>query len=566
VTTGFDQRHGFGLRNRLDLVLPIVLIVLAAGVPLLIAASTGSLDQPHNDDWAYARMAFSLHSSGDVDLVGWNSMNLVGQLVGSQPALWVFGDHYWALALWTAGLTAVGVGAAWVIARSLLDVRSALVVVASVVAFPGFAWSSITFMTDSPAFALEMLALALAVVGLRQASSRASWGWLTAALTMAFASFTVREFGIAAVLAVGAACVHRHGWRRGATPAVAALAACALFYLWRNGLPLSRGWVATTTVKASARNFVRSITTFSLMMAPIFVLVLAARPRLRRIAGGAAALGAVTALIVWVVKGRLPELLIGNYFTSHGALGTRLTPGARPQLFPDALWNLVNVVTAAATAATLALAAITVWRLFRSDALRQTMKRHRPSPVITLLGVFCLTFLGASYGYAVVSPGLFDRYFWPAIVPLGTLVLYFAGPYVKRLASPALALLACFALLSLATTTNISAFDDARWDAAGELVSRGVDPQQIDAGFEWSGWHAPLTLYPDRQSFDNRIRGFYVGMFEGPPQCYLMYTAKLPDNSGWEQIDEFTYKQLLMTAGATVRVYRSAAVECATSE
>jgi hypothetical protein len=68
---------------------PIAVLCLCVGYPLLLAALTRSLTIPHNDSWAYARIAQHYAQSGSIELVGWNC-----SAVGSST-LWTYDVSPW---------------------------------------------------------------------------------------------------------------------------------------------------------------------------------------------------------------------------------------------------------------------------------------------------------------------------------------------------------------------------------------------------------------------------------------------------------------------------------------
>ena len=137
-------------------------------LPALVSLAAGSFSIPQNDDWSYRRIAEHFAQTGHVVSNGWPSMTLIGQLLWSWPFLRVFGDHWWVFGTSTTVLAVVGVSCAYYVARQVLARSRAVAAVVLVVAVPGFAWSTSTFMTDVPAFAAEMACLALGVAALNR--------------------------------------------------------------------------------------------------------------------------------------------------------------------------------------------------------------------------------------------------------------------------------------------------------------------------------------------------------------------------------------------------------------
>ena len=75
---------------RVALLLTLI-VVVAVGGPLASGIATGAIAIPHNDDWAFSRIALGLADHGELNLVGWNQMTLVGHLLWAIPFLAVFG-------------------------------------------------------------------------------------------------------------------------------------------------------------------------------------------------------------------------------------------------------------------------------------------------------------------------------------------------------------------------------------------------------------------------------------------------------------------------------------------
>ena len=60
-------------------------VFLIAALALVIVAMTASLSTgswwiPHNDDWAFTKIAERFARTGDTSLAGWNNMSVVGQV------------------------------------------------------------------------------------------------------------------------------------------------------------------------------------------------------------------------------------------------------------------------------------------------------------------------------------------------------------------------------------------------------------------------------------------------------------------------------------------------------
>jgi hypothetical protein len=94
--------------------------------------------------------------------------------------------------------------------------------------------------------------------------------------------------------------------------------------------------------------------------------------------------------------------------------------------------------------------------------------------------------------------------------------------------TPALGLLALSAAVSLCLVHDWLAWNSARWELGRRAVARGVEPDEIEGGFEWNGWHSAeqrprrrskpagrMTLPITRGLFRN-VTGRYAMAFSAP--------------------------------------------------
>ena len=136
------------------------LVVAAIAIPLGLAAYAGAVGLPSNDDWVYMRAATGVYETGQVGAFG-HTTAFIGQLGLVQPFLWLSGGQPWAFTAFGLVMAGLGVACTYLLARRYLGIGSAVMVVLLVLAFPGFARSSASFMTDVPTYALMMLCLLL---------------------------------------------------------------------------------------------------------------------------------------------------------------------------------------------------------------------------------------------------------------------------------------------------------------------------------------------------------------------------------------------------------------------
>jgi len=324
----------------------------------VLAGVAGAAGIARTDDWAFSRVAFALHRTGSIHLVGWGPMTLVGLAAWAQPWLWLLGDRTWVLDLSVAALAVVGFVAAHRLARTLLAPGVAAVAVAGLVAFPGVVRDATTFMTDGPALALQAVVLALGAASLRATGSRAHTLRL-AALAVGWWAFSVRELAIAAPVAVLLAWWAR-GERRVRVEALALAAASLALWSWRQSLPGNQPYAGRPPLAIVVTLVASGLLTASLGLAPI-VAWTAPRwwhPRRRgaRIAG--MAVGALLAGLGPLVAALRHQRLwwfVGDYLQANGMNGDKLALGHRPMVLPAGVWDLLVVLAIASLVVTAGL-------------------------------------------------------------------------------------------------------------------------------------------------------------------------------------------------------------------
>ena len=419
--------HG-GVWSNADWLVVGAICGVAVLLPALVSLAAGSFSIPQNDDWAYRRIAVHFVQTGHVVFTGWSPMTLIGQLLWSWPFLRVFGDHGWVFGTSTAVLAVVGVSCAYYVARQVLARSRAVAAVLLVVAVPGFAWSTSTFMTDVPAFAAEMACLALGAAAVNR-RGWPRWTLLGGAIAVGLFGFSIREFALAAPVAVllcaGVSDSPRlRYWYLAA--GVVALVVCAVVYLWSRHLP---GFLDQTLPQNSAGPIVdpvREYYTVALMLSPAVAFAAWRRLRWRLswatiTAVAVFAIGAVFALGAAI--DRHGSLFAPDYLNSRGLASTALLGGGRPILLPGPLWALLSVV-ALVSGGLLAGIAVTV----KSPTLRRWRSWTTWGTPIGVVWVFGILVAAGLAVYGLLHSALYDRYAWPLIFALGVLLLHYSPP------------------------------------------------------------------------------------------------------------------------------------------
>jgi 4-amino-4-deoxy-L-arabinose transferase-like glycosyltransferase len=527
---------------------------IAVGVPALVGWSTGSLRLPHNDDWAYSRVALGFARTGHIHLVGWNQMTLVGHILLAWPFLKILGPSQTHLNLAGAAVSTFGIVCSYLLTRRLASRGAALLVAATVAAMPGFSALSVTFMTDPSSFATQAATLALGVAALTSERRRVELYF--AALAMGFVSFAIRETAVAASVAVtiGVLLAHRREPRALRLPLAGfgvAAAATAAFYIWRQTLAGGQPMPLHAVVSGTTAGLVlRILFLLGFALLPVS-LTLAHSRRSSRVSGLPLAAAALTVAAFGVAAIRLDNtpwgLFPGNYLTRLGATPQGVAID-EPTLFPPALWWLLIALglLGSALAAGLATAAV------RRRAWRRLGSAEAMLAVFALLNLAILLFRSASQGH------LYDRYAWPLVLALAALAAgRTTSPRRPGLFQHGAAWTAAVAISvsGLAVAVNDSAASAGRWAAGAAAAALGYQADTIDAGFEWVGAHAPdpgpaphglRATYP--------VHWYMIGAFPYLPNCVVVSYPAIR-NGGLIAIGSTRYASLLPPGEQTLHLY-----------
>jgi hypothetical protein len=565
--------------------LVLAVLACAVGLPTWSAFATGAIDIPKNDDWAFSRIAFDLYETGQFRLVGWGVMALVGHVLWAQPWIALFGERLEVLHLANGAMSGLGLLGLYAFARHYMRPARALLVMAIMGIAPAYALMSTTFMTDPMAFATQTACLALGAWSLRLPRRRAV-GVLCLSLVVGMLGFTVRETAIIAPGAVLAG----HLWqelrrkaleRRTDAPARDAvrrwegraiglqtvlsvgtlvLSSALAFSLWRRSLPNDQVLVDDIGSFAAPLYAARAFFTAALALGPVVVLTGLGGIVRRRFAAVVVAVVDLAVLALAVIArdlqvGSEHTILTGSFLTQRGSMGSSVALGDRPILLGDALWTVI-------VAAALVSALVMVVRMVAGIAGRSRWREGATpvEPARVLLIVFTCGAAASVNAYAFVGGALFDRYLWPAIA--GGAVLLLAD--MKRIHAPrawqvAASVVWGLALLALTVVGTVEehTFDAARWEAGEAAVARGTDASDIDAGFEWMGWHydgvafsndAPLRIHPPAKS--------YTLLFAGVRNCEAVSSSLLL-NPDLRLVDVLTYDAGLFLGERSLYTYRN---------
>lgn len=350
---------------------------------------------------------------------------------------------------------------------------------------------SFTFMTDIPALFLLMAGIYAYYLGFTEKKYR----WLFLGSTLAVVGMYTRQTNI---LLLGAAGLY----------ALIQLKQYEFKHLlWSFGVPLLAaigiyGWLWTSNLlpPGTALHFFANTSDtlkhilwwsfYSVMYLGFFVTPLAFGWGLRNLreiknkklwlfVGGTVA---VAIIIRHVFKLQFPYVLnIVNVYglgPMQGVLNGSLVP-----LLPSKVWGIITVIVAASGG----------WVLYVLSNIKNVRQKFISSP-LSFVYIFSIVFI-----IPILLLESFDRYYLPLFITLAIVFVQVLkkieciciGTYIG---------IAVFGFWSISQTSFYMEWNAARWDMAHTILEESeLQVHNIDAGYEWNGWHAYWSAYAAQQ-------------------------------------------------------------------
>lgn len=370
---------------------------------------------------------------------------------------------------------------------------------------PMYVYLSYSFMTDITFMAFMLSSCLCYLRGNQKYAEgveRNALLWLLLGGVMAAIAHLTRQFGL---LLLPAALGYlwwskRWTWRRAAAIAAIPVAVLLTYMLWERTQPMRLvdilvGGLMQFPVKHPSEYMLRRLQADVLMIPALglSLLPLVRVPRRLFLSGLL-----LTLIIIFQVKSRE---FYGSTFPLPGSIVDRtgfimLFYDAAP-IWTEWLWLLLGILGSLSISLHLVAYAEQIVNCLRSN------KPWRQRAVDPALLLYFLAFL--LLASTQVSIFLVDRYLLP-ILPL----LIIAGlrslrrPEIVGRCSWRWALIIPVALFAIIGQRDYMAHSSARWQAAEQLVLQGARHEQIDAGFEWAGWHsyeAGASYIREKQDF-----------------------------------------------------------------
>jgi hypothetical protein len=487
---------------------------VAVGLPLLTASHYGAFGIVRNDDWSYLLTLFNWVDTGHLDFNSWVSMTLLAQLALAAPIVIAFGRNVALIQVETVMIGLAGLYVvewmAFAVTRRLWKATFVAILVAA-----GPLWGplAVSFMTDVPAFAVSMLAVALGVRALRD--ERVSMPYLVGSIAAGLVGFWIRQYAAVPVIAIaiiGGLQLRREGLPRrlrtfAVTLIITVVAAIVFYAFWRT-IPHPRAFSPSIpsghSIKATAYKGTGIVRLVGLLVLPAIVAAGPGRivTRAWRTAVDTTIfLGLGTAALLAFTASAAPNIAFaGNYVTPNGVLANGVVNGERADIFPAGGFPIL-LVLGSVGAVLLALALVP---LLHEIPGRVAARDWQPrEPVTAFLGLVVAGYAVAYFFAAITDIAVYDRYVLPVVPLISVLLLrpgFAATDRVEdavrqrrrtgRRHAGAFAALALLGVVGFVYTADSAAFDGSRWKTAVDATTAGWTRNQVRGGFEWTNFYA----------------------------------------------------------------------------
>jgi hypothetical protein len=464
--------------------------------PLFCAALVRPLTNvPIIDDWTYAASVEQLLQTGRLRILEISAIYPVTQVLWGALFSLPFGFSFGALRISTVALAMLGGWAFYLTLRELGFVRRfAMIGTFLLTTNPTLVLLAHSFMADVPALSLASCATLLLVRGWQRSRLVELW----AAVPFSMAAVMARQVAIAVPLAALIACLL--GWRRwgavgraAVVPLVAGLASSLASWVLAGEL---LGPALQEAERLQRLRYIFSLglgdyakALFEIALAVAFMLVAAPlatlSPRRPRRLALVLLATAVLGVAAWTIGhgAVFDPLAQGTLSLNELGKARELMPGSLPRapLAPIAGWAVQALMLCGAAVVLVALAVALRRR-------RLAPPRHFGHALLAVSALLQLSFILALWLYN-------DRYYLLLLPPAIVLLLHVLEP--ERVSTPVLVgLLSLQAAIGIVGTRDALAYNEVCQRAHAALMSAGVPPREIDAGWSFNGWM--LYAHPQR--------------------------------------------------------------------
>ena len=475
-----------------------------------------------NDDWAYSWIAKAFVENGELTFIGWEEPTMLGNILWGALFCLPFGFSHTALHLSTLVISILGAVSFYFILKhfkvgELLATIGTLLLIFN----PIYFINSYTFMTDSSALGLCLLSLLLFLKYLK----RNELYLLILSSVVAIFAFSIRQTAIILPLIFSLFLLYNTKNKRGIVLPISITALIPFLFMfgimiWRYSMPniyvrnlidISPPLIAILFVKFLIYTGF-FISPFSFAYA--FKKSKGEKPSKKIILYSI--LSSIVVLYALFSPGQLRMPLLGNYLTNFGMFGlNEILAGERSMLFPAIVWDIVTVVSLSSLVIYFFLFSMKFFNLSKNRIYRN--EQH----IVYLFSLLSFTFP------LIIGSG-FDRYIiqWLPGVILSLAIWLQQSGYTKSILTVSSASIFFFMFVIIFDTAG---WNNARWEMANNLVDSGVDPQHIDAGFEWCGWYSnkPVGFSTTKQNRDHYTSTYLTKYFDGIDNKYMIAFSEL---------------------------------------
>jgi len=516
--------------SKIELLTVSLIISLYSFLIFVWASFRGAIGVPRNDDWVYLHMAQWFSETGQFRVESGSLANAFGLVILGQPTISIFGYSIANMQILEIVVAAIGLFTTWVLLRNFLNKWMSFIGIGTLVASPFWVSTSVSFMTDVPAYTFQMIALFFSVRAFR--GSQCALYWLVGAYFFSFADFSVREYSIASGLAISgfflfsqSAVAKKLRWKAVAV-AFLWILACISLYFWRSSLENAaeiRGVFELGAFKDSFIQAIRALSMLGFLLIPTLAMSspsttlqkLDLKKKLLSLAPSAIFLAAMILLF------RQRGLIFGNYFTPQGSYIETFPLGIAPNIIPLPLFDLLTWLGAFALAYLLwILTLMSLTRSHKKAPISKVEREINSNEKVGLLIWYCTAMLGILIFVPLITNApRFDRYFMPIVPFVAALLLFYianhrlswvAGKFLSGL------LLAGLAFISALYIDSSFIVDGLKWKAGNQLVTDGYLPQNVDAGYEWFGYHQNEVATGENIK---PIRNWWISLYDSPKVC-----------------------------------------------
>lgn len=205
--------------------------------------------------------------------------------------------------------------------------------------------------------------------------------------------------------------------------------------------------------------------------------------------------------------------------------------GTETAMFPPWVWKILSGLSAVGATLLLRFLMNAKLSLFKNKTLKFD---------VVLVG----SILGLHFLFFLFREG--DRY----LLPVVALLIAYIGTFYRenfRIYQPiALLITALIGIYSFIGTQNYLNWNTVRWREANILVAEGAKPEQIEAGYEWCGWHLYAHTLRGFRTTNDSSKKWYLNYI--CPINTAEYVISFSALDGYEVIKKSTYSSLYDTS------------------